>query len=185
MSWTKVPKQDLSEEPSLVYAAVLRYLSRREYTAAELRKQLEERGAAVNAIDAALSYAQEHGYQDDARAGEALIRQRLNYSPRGRAFVRQELKERGLSFELSMALLDRYYPPETERVLLQRLLSKETQLEQTQPRAKPLLLEDAQKAWRLRQKLARRLLAKGFCRSLVMEVLEELLPQKDDGFFME
>jgi len=195
MSWTRAPKQDLAKEPEGVRAAVLRYLSRREYTAAELRQRLKDRGAVSADIEAALNYVQERGYQNDARAGESHIRQRLQYAPRGRALVSQELKERGLSFELNAALLDEYYPVKTELELLQRLLAKEARLEQErleQASPEPAPLEegppqfaDAQKTRRLRQKMARRLLAKGFSQSLVMEALNEWLPQNYDEGFMD
>ena len=157
-------------------AAVLRYLNRREYTLAELRQRLKERGAAAADIEAALEYVRERSYQDDTRAAQSHIRQRLAYAPRGRALVKQELKERGLSPEQAAALLEEHYPPEMEQELLQRLLQKE---------AEPLVLSDAQKARKLRQKIARRLLAKGFSQSLVMEALAEWLPAVEDLDYMD
>jgi regulatory protein len=220
MSWNNIPKQDLAGEPAKVRAAALRYLGRREYTAVELRRRLAERGATATDIEAVLEYLQGRGYQDDARAAESHIRQRLQYAPRGRALVRQELKARGLAAELCAAMLDEHYPPEMERKLLQRLLSKEaqpeqarheqdqleqtqtvqsqleqTQLEQTQLEqaqlgqtqldVEPLSRGFVHKARRLRQKIARRLLAKGFSQSLVIEALEEWLPPVEDSNFMD
>ena len=205
MSWTRLPKQDLDGETDLVRKALLRYLGRREYTTVELRQRLKERGATDADIAAALSYAKERGYQDDARAGESHIRQRLHYAPRGRALVRQELMERGLPAGLCSTLLDEHYPPEEEQKLLRRLLAKEVclekspskqtqleqaQLEQAQQGQAQLGAElsahgDAQKAQRLRRKMARRLLAKGFCRSAVIEALEEWLPKTDEEYFVD
>jgi len=190
MSWNRTIKQDLAGEPAGVRAAVLRYLNRREYTQGELRQRLRERGAAAADIEAALEYVQERGFQDDARAAESYIRQRLAYAPRGRALLKQELKERGISSGLAAALLEEHYPPELERELLQRLLQKEARLEQAQLEkarlaAEPSAAGAAQKARRLRQKMARRLLAKGFRQSLVIEELAEWLPAAEETDFME
>jgi regulatory protein len=195
MSWNRTPKQDLAGGPALVLETALRYLSRREYMAAELRQRLKERGAAAEDIEAALEYLQGRGYQDDARAAESHIRQRLAYAPRGRALVKHELKERGLSSVLCNALLEEHYPPEMERQLLQRLLAKEAQFGQTrleqaqlvqaQPEIGPSSFGNAQNTRKLRQKMARRLLAKGFEQSLVLEVLKDWLPQEDDVFFVD
>ena len=170
MSWSSNPKQDLAGEAALTRAVVLRYLGYREYTAAELCRRLKERGATATDIEAALAYVQERGYQDDVRAGESHIRQRLQYAPRGRALARQELIVRGLSSELSTALLEEHYPPEEEGELLRRLLSKV----EVPSRC------DGQKARRLRQKMARRLLAKGFSQTAVMDALAEWLPLADE-----
>jgi regulatory protein len=169
MSWISTTKQDLAGEPELTRAAVLRYLGRREYTASELRRLLQQRGAAPADIEAALSYARERGYQDDARAAESHIRRRLAYAPRGRALLRRELQELGVARELSAALLAEHYPPEAERELLLRILPK-TELPSP---------GDAREARRQRQKMARRLLAKGFDQTAVLEALAEWLPLAD------
>ncbi|MCL1816670.1 MAG: recombination regulator RecX [Clostridiales bacterium] len=160
-----VIKQDLTGDGELVRKAALRYLGRREYSAFELRQRLERRGASLHDIKAAIAYAQSNRYLDDGRAAEAHIRQRLNYAPRGRALIAYELKERGISQQIGDTLLEIHYPTELERELLLALLAKETKLEQDRMNKKEL--------WKLRQKVARRLLAKGFPQDLVMEVLEE------------
>ena len=186
MSWSKPSKQDLAGEPALVRAAALRYLGRREYTAAELRQRLTERGAQAADIVEVLECLRQGGYQSDARTAEVHIRQRICYAPRGRALVAQELKERGVSAGLVSAALQEHYPPEAEQELLQRLLAKEARheqagLEQAGPEAAASSLGSGQKTQRQRQKLARRLLAKGFRQSLVLQALEEWLPLADDN----
>jgi len=177
MSWSRSPKQDLEGNPELVRAAALRYLGRREYTAVELRQRLKERGAAVEDIETVLDYVQERGYQSDARAGESHIRGRLQYAPRGRSLLRRELQARGVSAELCVTLLQEYYPPERE--VLRCLLAKEAAL-----KAEQLQADDAQQARRLRQKMVRRLLAKGFGQATVMEELAEWLPPPDDDDYL-
>lgn len=167
MSWTKKPRQDLAGEPQLAQKAALRYLGRREYTAFELKKRLRERGADAEAISAALQYVQERGYQDDARAGESHIRQRLQYALRGRALVRQELRERGITNELAEALLQEHYPREAERDLLKRLLARE----------EPPRPADREEARRLWLKMVRRLAAKGFEQGAVIEELSAWVPE--------
>ena len=167
MVWTETPRQDLAGQPQRqVTDAALRYLSRREYTACELRQRLNERGADSAAIEETLLYLRERAYQSDARASESHIRQRLCSAPRGRALIRQELEARGIDAELAERLLDEHYPPQTERALLKRLLDKETA-------PSPANTEQAR---RFGQKLLRRFTAKGFERSMLMEELANILP---------
>ena len=166
-----MPRQDLAGEPELTVAAALRYLGRREYSAAELRQRLANRGATAADIESTLEYVRERGYQNDARAGECHIRRRIQYTPRGRALVRQELMELGITSELCTALMDEHYPPELEQELLRRLLAKESLAE-----AQEFETFATQKRRLLRDKLARRMLAKGFRQSLVIEMLQEWLP---------
>lgn len=166
MSWHKRPQQDLADEPERVLAQALRYLAQREYTALELRRRLKERGAPPDAIDEALEYLQQHGYQDDARAAAAHIRQRRHFAPRGRLLVRQELRERGLAGEAIELLLDEHYPAEEEPAALRQFYGQAlyTQAEDEAARRKLWL------------KLARRAAAKGFAQSVIIAVLGEHLP---------
>ncbi|MCL1976429.1 MAG: RecX family transcriptional regulator [Firmicutes bacterium] len=173
MGWNRTLKQDLAGETELTRIAAIRYLGRREYSAAELRQRLSERGAAAADIEAALVYVKERGYQDDARAGEVLIRRRTQYSQCGQALMRQELIKLGYSAELCSSLLEEHYPLEMERDILQRLLAKTN---------KPA---DAQKLQNLRKRMLRRLVAKGFQYSFIIEALQEWLPSFDDEYYID
>jgi SOS response regulatory protein OraA/RecX len=76
--------------------------------------------------------------------------------------------ELGISAGLSEALLAEQYPPQAEREVLQGLLAKAEQ-----PPGSAL------EKRRLKAKIARRLLAKGFAQATVLEALEEWLPAPD------
>lgn len=155
-------KQDLADQPKQVLPAALRYLGRREYTAAELRQRLSARGAAAEDIEEALAYLIQRKFQDDERAALAHIHDRLRFAPRGRLLIRQELRQRGLDDELISRLLDEHYPPPAERQALERYVAAQRIESTSEP-------QEQQKRW---LKLARRAAAKGFRQSDIVAVLE-------------
>lgn len=163
MAWNRKPKQDLEAEPQQVLPAALRYLGRRDYTAAELRERLSRRGAAAAAIEEALVYLSERNYLDEKRTAAAHIRERLRFAPRGRALVRQELLNRGLAPPLVEEMLAEHYAQELERETLRRFLRAQKIVAVTEP-------EEQQRRW---LKLARRAAAKGFATELIMSELEQ------------
>ena len=155
-------RQDLADAPELVKSAALSYLSRREYTAAELHGKLAARGAAVETIEQTLAYLQEANYQSDERAGRAWINGRLRFAPRGRFLLCKELQERGLASDLVEILLEELYPPEAEQAALQRFI--------TAQRITPT--EDYAENQKRYLKLARRAASKGFKNGDIIAALE-------------
>jgi regulatory protein len=88
--------------------SALRLLSRREHSARELKRKLEERGVEETEAEAAIEKLAGHGLQSDARYAEQLIRTRISqgYGP---IRIEAELRQAGLDgegIEVAMASAD-------------------------------------------------------------------------------
>ena len=80
-------------------------LARREHSALELRRKLEAKGNPAEAVVAVVEELQHEGLVSDERFTEAFVRYRQN-SGHGPLRIQLELRERGVSDELSSAYLD-------------------------------------------------------------------------------
>lgn len=87
-------------------------LSRKEYSAKQLRDKLMQRGYSPEEADDALAYVQESRYQDDARF--AHIKASSSARQHGDRHVRQALAEQGIDAELVAQELEQL-APEYER----------------------------------------------------------------------
>lgn len=87
----KAPKDD----PDAAYAAALRLLARREHSAFELRRKLEQRGFTASRITGAISRLQDESYLCDERFAGALTRHRVDQGY-GELRIRAELAQHGL-----------------------------------------------------------------------------------------
>jgi regulatory protein len=83
---------------SEVEAACLRYLARREYSAAELRWKLAAKGFPDTVITQVLSDLAQKGFQSDSRFAENYARSRAEKGY-GAYRIQQELKQRGIENE--------------------------------------------------------------------------------------
>ncbi|WPC04018.1 recombination regulator RecX [Pseudomonas benzenivorans] len=94
------------DNPLAVRRAAMDLLARREHGRVELTRKLRQRGAAVEAIEAALDRLAEEGLLSEARYLESFIdhRARAGYGPQR---IREELTQRGLArAEVEQALRD-------------------------------------------------------------------------------
>jgi regulatory protein len=89
-------------------------LSRRDYSAANLRRKLITRGYSEQQSDEALAFVIEHHYQDDARYAEQRSRSAENRA--GNARIEMSLRQKGIAPELAKAQV-RQLAPEEERVI--------------------------------------------------------------------
>ncbi|HWB29054.1 MAG TPA: RecX family transcriptional regulator [Vicinamibacterales bacterium] len=136
----------------------LRLLGRRDYTAAELRQRLTDRGFAPDLVEATLADLREQGLQDDTRAAHAHVRTASRVKGRGPYRIRHELQARGVpadAIEASTASLT----PEDVRETLERLLAR---------KHLTLPLPDDE-----RRRLFQRLLRRGFSAEAIAEVLKK------------
>ncbi|TAN08055.1 MAG: regulatory protein RecX [Rhodanobacteraceae bacterium] len=87
------------------YDRALAMLARREYSQRELHTRLERAGCAAAESQAAIDALHDHGYQDDRRFGEMLVRTRVaqGYGP---TRIRAELKTHALTDAAVRELLD-------------------------------------------------------------------------------
>lgn len=99
-------------------ARALRFLSRRERTEHEVRKDLEAEGIDNPAsMDYIVETLKGRGLLDDRRFASELIGYRLRRSPAGPALLRRKLSVAGVSAEVTDELLSDAFPPgEEERI---------------------------------------------------------------------
>lgn len=159
-------KQDLAAQQEQIYPAALRYLARRDYSVAELRQQLLQRGADADDLEDVLLQLQEKKFLDDARFANGRVRQRRYFSGRSRVHVRAELRELGVAEELIEAALEEEYPAAAENELVQQLAAKAA--------GELCQIADAEKRKRKQAAVLRRLLAQGFPSSSVYAAMQEL-----------
>lgn len=103
--------------------AALRLLGRRDYTTAEVRRKLIDRGCEAAAVDAALRRLAADGLLDDRRAAAAHVRSGLAVKGRGRRRLKQELQHRGVPAATIAELTDSV-PAEDEEAAIERILSR-------------------------------------------------------------
>lgn len=99
-------------EPSLASRA-LRALTRREYSRAELQRKLSPHAESPEQLESVLDAMQAKGFLSDARAAEAMSRQKA--ARFGNARIRQELMAKGLDKELISHTLEALADSEWER----------------------------------------------------------------------
>jgi len=117
MSWNKQKKQDLADSEK-VYPAALNYLIRRDYGVDELRTRLLQRGAEEDAVDETVERLLAAGYLDDKRFALSRVRQRRDFGPRGRSFIRRELRELKVADDIILEALEEEYSEELEEEIL-------------------------------------------------------------------
>jgi regulatory protein len=96
------------EEERLQHALGLayRYLNRRERTASEVRRHLEQKGIDPGGCARALEVLTEEGTIDDARFARLFVQDKRELSEWGRERIRQGLLGRGIDMELVENALD-------------------------------------------------------------------------------
>ena len=106
------------------WSTILRLLTGRDYSQAELRRRLLNKGFDQTRIDAALQRCLELGYLDDARyalhRATSLMNQGRAVGPR----ILVDLRQRGISEELACQALDKAREVCDEEQLLASLLQR-------------------------------------------------------------
>lgn len=94
-------------EPPSAYDRALGLLSRREHSARELKRKLDQRGYDADEGDAAVAALNRDDYQSDDRFADVLIRQRAaaGYGPR---HIEAELRQHGIDAREHRARFDEH-----------------------------------------------------------------------------
>jgi len=106
------------------WPVALRILTRRDYSEAELRKRLNDRGFGSASIEATIQRCLELGYLDDVRYADNRA---MSLVQQGRAVGRRlllDLRQRGISEELAQQALEKALEINSEYQLLNELLEK-------------------------------------------------------------
>jgi regulatory protein len=88
-----------------LHTAALTLLSRRDYTTAELRQKLTDRGYAEAEVTGVLDDLTARGLLDDRRVAAAHVRSATAIKGRGRHRIARELAARGISRDIADELL--------------------------------------------------------------------------------
>lgn len=87
------------EEQYAAYLKALRIIGRRAHAKQEVRQKLSTAGYDAETIETVTARLLREGYLDDASFARQLAEQRIRFNRKGRNFVRQELKSKGISKE--------------------------------------------------------------------------------------
>jgi regulatory protein len=87
--------------PEPLLSAALRLLAARQRGVEELRGRLRKKGFSAGEVSNCLSWLQERDLLDDEAFSRALVRDRLNFSPRSAAILKMELSRKGISGEVA------------------------------------------------------------------------------------
>ena len=116
--------QDQEKRAKDPWPAALRILTRRDYSQAELRKRLCDKGFADNQVEETIARCLELGYLDDVRYANNRA---MSLVQQGRAVGRRlllDLKQRGISEEVAEQALENALETYSEDQLLNELLIK-------------------------------------------------------------
>ena len=103
--------------------AALRMLTRRDYTAFELREKLLAKEHSPDDIDTALESLAADGLQNDRRVATGHVRVAASIKGRGRLRIARELEARGVSKPLIREALETV-PPEDEVDSIRRFIAR-------------------------------------------------------------
>ena len=151
-------------DAAAAFAAAVKILSMRDYTAFELYNKLSDKGCSEHLAAAAVAECQKMGYIDDYRYAEDYITVHQRVNLRGPLSCRRELLNKGVAAEAVSLALEEFYPSEREAEVLTEAL------EEARERLKEI--DDRLSYKKERERVLRRYLSKGFSLSAILRGLE-------------
>lgn len=133
---------------------IMDYLQRRDHSEKELRLKLKKFDYPATEVEAALTWVKEHNYLMNPQELSKRHTERLQRQKKGRRYIQQYLKEKGL--------------PPCE-------IDFDTELHNAIGLAKQISAKNATLDRKLREKIGRKLLARGFTPDIVRKVIYEEL----------
>jgi regulatory protein len=149
------------------HAFAIAYLARRDFSAADLRRKLKDRGFAESAIEPVIAELEASNVINDGRYGDNVVAHRARRG-QGPARIRQELKRSGLGSEAIQTTMDKAKDDGPDFVSLARVA-----------RARKFGSE-IPKDWKERSRQARFLQYRGFSTDHIRAVLEGV-PDDESG----
>jgi len=146
-------------DPKSAHAFAIAYLARRDFSAADLRRKLKDRGFVESAIEPVITALEASNVINDDRYGENVVAYRARRGL-GPARIRQELKRSGLGSEVIQTTMDKAKDDGPDFVSLARAA-----------RARKFGSE-LPKDWKERSRQARFLQYRGFSTDHIRAVLE-------------
>jgi regulatory protein len=144
--------------------AALHLLAARSRGVEELRGRLRKKGFKTREVSNCLTWLQERGLLDDAEFSRALVRDRLNFSPRGASLLKQELSQKGISRSVAEEAVDSVFQEERASESGLADLAARKWIRQQGPRVLEELLQDcfSKERERARRRLYAYLARRGF-----------------------
>lgn len=96
----------LGENENKAKETALRFLSFRRRTEKEIKDKLKQRGFDENTIKRTVEKLKEYDLINDLEFATAWVKERLEYKPRGKRLLRQELWKKGIKKEIIDQALD-------------------------------------------------------------------------------
>jgi regulatory protein len=146
----------LEEEKQKIKQRAFRILHYRDRSAQELKKRLIRIGFDQSLVDQVIEDFVEDKTLDDERFIKAFINDYTKLKPKGNIFIIHELRKRGFSREMVIKMLNNRDEKSIIKSFIQKKLSH---LDKNNPK--------------VRQKIIRRLLSRGFTPNIVYDVLAE------------
>ncbi|MFH2101910.1 MAG: RecX family transcriptional regulator [Chloroflexota bacterium] len=106
LSDEKIVSLRRDDEGETAYQKALHYLSFRPRSTAEVRQNLTKRGIPEALVEATILRLDKAGILNDVAFGQAWVENRNEFRPRSRAFLRMELRRKGLDDEVIQSVLD-------------------------------------------------------------------------------
>jgi len=150
------------------HAFAVAYLARRDFSAADLRRKLKDRGFAESAIEPVIAELEASNVINDGRYGDNVVAHRARRG-QGPARIRQELKRSGLGSEAIQTTMDKAKDDGPDFVSLARAA-----------RARKFGSE-IPKDWKERSRQARFLQYRGFSTDHIRAVLEGITDEESDA----
>jgi len=150
------------------HAFAIAYLARRDFSAADLRRKLKDRGFAESAIEPVIAELEASNVINDGRYGDNVVAHRARRG-QGPARIRQELKRSGLGSEAIQTTMDKAKDDGPDFVSLARVA-----------RARKFGTE-IPKDWKERSRQARFLQYRGFSTDHIRAVLEGPVDDESDA----
>jgi regulatory protein len=97
--------EKVAADPKAAHTAAITFLARRDFSTAELRRKLKDRGYLAPAIESALADLESSRVVDDRRYGDNLVAARARRG-QGPARIRNELRRAGLNAEAVQTTMD-------------------------------------------------------------------------------
>jgi regulatory protein len=166
-SFEKADLEDIvaADERQRAYVEGLRYLERKPRTAQEMARRLREKEIGETVIAEVLVRLQEERLLDDPLYAKQWAEQRITNQRKGKMWIRQELREKGIDKSLITEALDQITP--------------EQELESA--------LQTGRKKWNMirgdvndkRRKTGAFLMRRGFSGEMVRQVIQTLRGEED------
>lgn len=153
----------VADERQQAYVEALRFLERKPRTAKEIAQRLNQKGMTADSIEKAIVRLQQERLVDDELYAKQWAEQRITRQKKGRMWVRQELRQKGIGSELIVEALNE--------------VSEEDELESAYAVGKKKWLQSKGDALERKHKTGAFLMRRGFTGDQVRKVINKLIAE--------